>query len=132
MAMKERVAPRWKATNFSFVAVAPRGDAATLFCPVGLAASNDQKTFAMQDAARADRGAADHRTAPIGGDRPTIRGFIAVRWASATKTIRTVKFRDEPYNTHSYYVLRRRADGLHYNYIGYLCALFSWEDRVAS
>jgi hypothetical protein len=35
--------------------VAPAATLATLSAVVGLAASNDQKTVAMQDAARADR-----------------------------------------------------------------------------
>jgi hypothetical protein len=55
MAMKERVAATLEGREFSFVAVAPAATLATLSAVVGLAASNDQKTVAMQDAARADR-----------------------------------------------------------------------------
>jgi hypothetical protein len=55
MAMKERVAATLEGREFSFVTLIPATTVATLSAVVGLAASNDQKTAAMQDAARSDR-----------------------------------------------------------------------------
>jgi hypothetical protein len=55
MAMKERVAATLEGRQFSFVTLIPATTVATLSAVVGLAASNDQKTAAMQDAARSDR-----------------------------------------------------------------------------
>ena len=55
MAMKERVAATMEGRQFSFVTLIPATTLATLSAVVGLAASNDQKTVAMQDAARSDR-----------------------------------------------------------------------------
>jgi hypothetical protein len=55
MAMKERVAATLEGREFSLVAVIPATTIATLSRVVGLAASNDRKTVAMEDAARADR-----------------------------------------------------------------------------
>jgi hypothetical protein len=55
MAMKERVAATLEGREFSFVALIPATTVATLSAVVRLAASNDQKTAAMQDAARSDR-----------------------------------------------------------------------------
>jgi hypothetical protein len=53
--MKERVAATLEGREFSFVTLIPAATVATLSRVVGLAASNVQKTFAMQDAARSDR-----------------------------------------------------------------------------
>jgi len=55
MAMKERVAATLEGREFSFVTVIPAATIATLSRVVGMAASNDRKTVAMEDAARADR-----------------------------------------------------------------------------
>jgi hypothetical protein len=55
MAMKERVAATLEGREFSIVTVIPAATIATLSRVVGMAASNDPKTVAMQDAARADR-----------------------------------------------------------------------------
>jgi hypothetical protein len=55
MAMKERVAATLEGREFSFVTLIPATTVATLSAVVGLAASNVQKTAAMQDAARSDR-----------------------------------------------------------------------------
>jgi hypothetical protein len=55
MAMKERVAATLEGRQFSFVTLIPATTVATLSAVVGLAASNDQKTAAMQDAARSAR-----------------------------------------------------------------------------
>ena len=55
MAMKERVAATLEGREFSIVTVIPATTIATLSAVVGLAASNDQKTAAMQDAARLER-----------------------------------------------------------------------------
>jgi hypothetical protein len=55
MAMKERVAATLEGREFSFVTLIPATTVATLSAVVRLAASNDQKTAAMQDAARSDR-----------------------------------------------------------------------------
>src|SRR5882724_12722187 len=55
MAMKERVAATLEGREFSFVTLIPAATVATLSAVVRLAASNDQKTAAMQDAARSDR-----------------------------------------------------------------------------
>jgi hypothetical protein len=55
MAMKERVAATLEGRQFSFVTLIPATTVATLSAVVRLAASNDQKTAAMQDAARSDR-----------------------------------------------------------------------------
>jgi hypothetical protein len=55
MAMKERVAATLEGREFSFVTLIPATTVAMLSAVVGLAASNDQKTAAMQDAARSDR-----------------------------------------------------------------------------
>jgi hypothetical protein len=55
MAMKERVAATLEGREFSFVTLIPAATVATLSAVVRLAASNDQKTAALQDAARSDR-----------------------------------------------------------------------------
>lgn len=55
MGMKERVAATLEGREFSFVTLIPAVTVATLSRVVGLAASNVQKTAAMQDAARSDR-----------------------------------------------------------------------------
>ena len=54
MAMKERVAATLQGREFSFVTLIPAATAATLSAVVGLAASDDQKTAAVRDAARLD------------------------------------------------------------------------------
>jgi hypothetical protein len=55
MAMKERVAATLEGREFSIVTVIPATTIATLSAVFRLAASNDQKTAAMQDAARSER-----------------------------------------------------------------------------
>ena len=55
IAMKERVAATLEGREFRFVTLMPATTLATLSALVGLAASNDPKTAAMQDAARLDR-----------------------------------------------------------------------------
>jgi hypothetical protein len=55
MAVKERVAATLEGREFSFATVIPATTIATLARVVGMAASNDRKTVAMEDAARADR-----------------------------------------------------------------------------
>src|ERR1700716_699551 len=55
MAMKERVAATLEGREFSFVTVIPAATIATLSGVMGMAASNDPKIVAMQDAARLDR-----------------------------------------------------------------------------
>jgi hypothetical protein len=55
MAMKERVAATLEGREFSFVTLMPATTVATLSAVVRLAASNDPKTAAMQDAARLER-----------------------------------------------------------------------------
>jgi hypothetical protein len=55
MAMKERVAATLEGREFSFVTLIPATTVATLSAVVRSAVSNDQKTAAMQDAARSDR-----------------------------------------------------------------------------
>jgi hypothetical protein len=55
MGMKERVAATLEGREFSFVTLIPAATVATLSRVVGLAASNVQKTVAMQDAAGSDR-----------------------------------------------------------------------------
>ena len=55
MAMKERVAATLEGREFSFVPWIPAATIATLSAVFRLAASNDQKTAAMQDAARLER-----------------------------------------------------------------------------
>jgi hypothetical protein len=55
MAMKEKVAATLEGREFSFVTVIPAATVATLSAVLRLAASNDPKTVAMQDAARFDR-----------------------------------------------------------------------------
>jgi len=55
MAMKERVAATLEGREFSFVTLIPATTIATLSAVARLAASNDPKTAAMQDAARSDR-----------------------------------------------------------------------------
>ena len=55
MAMKERVAATLEGREFSFVTLIPAATVATLSAVMGMAASNDPKIVAMQDAARLDR-----------------------------------------------------------------------------
>jgi hypothetical protein len=55
MAMKERVAATLEGREFNFVTLIPATTVATLSAVVRLAASNDPKTAAKQDAARSDR-----------------------------------------------------------------------------
>ena len=55
IAMKERVAATLEGRPFSMVTVMPATTLATLSALVGMAASNDPKTAAMQDAARLER-----------------------------------------------------------------------------
>jgi hypothetical protein len=55
MAMKERVAATLEGREFSVVPLIPAATAAVVSYVVALAASNDRKTAAKQDAARSDR-----------------------------------------------------------------------------
>jgi hypothetical protein len=55
MAMKERVAATLEGREFSLAAVIPATTIATLSRVVGMAASNDKKTVALEEAARMER-----------------------------------------------------------------------------